>query len=253
MNNTSTPTHQTRRATRNGFRLLAGIALGALSLAFIGRASATDAPAIKISLVGDSTVTDTSGWGKAFAERLTSNVEVKNFARGGQSTKSYLDQKLIPGALVDRPTYVFIQFGHNDMPGKGPNRETDPKTTYQANLITMIDEIRAAGAQPILVTSLVRRDWNRKDGSLIDGLAPYTEAMKAVAAEKKVPLIDLHASSLALVQKLGQKGADDIGPMTPKNTRDNTHLSPKGAALMAGLIVEELPSKVPALAPYLKK
>jgi lysophospholipase L1-like esterase len=57
---------------------------------------------------------------------------------------------------------MLIQFGHNDMPGKGPERETDPKTTYRENLSRFVDEARAAGAQPILVTSIPRRNF--RDG-----------------------------------------------------------------------------------------
>jgi len=233
--------------------LIAGLLFGMLVAASSVRALAEEAPPIRIALVGDSTVTETAGWGKAFAELLTPNVRLTNCARGGQSTKSFLDQGLLATALLGHPNYVLIQFGHNDMPGKGPNRETDPNTTYRTNLIRYVDESRAAGAQPVLVSSLVRRTWNRTDGTLIDGLAPYAEAMKAVAAEKKVPLVDLHARSLVAVQNLGAKGSEDLGPMTEKGTRDGTHLSPKGAALMAGLVAEELRAAVPALVPYFKK
>ena len=55
-----------------------------------------------------------------------------------------------------RTTYVLIQFGHNDQPGKA-ERTTDLATEFPANLARYVDEVRAAGAMPVLVTPLTRR------------------------------------------------------------------------------------------------
>lgn len=207
--------------------------------------AAEDKPVIHIVLVGDSTVTDTAGWGKAFAELLQPGVRCTNTASGGQSTKSFLDGGRWAKALALRPTHMLIQFGHNDMPGKGPNRETDPKTTYRANLIRFVDEARAAGAQPILVTSIPRRNF--KDGKLVGELAPYVEAMRAVAAEKKVPLADLYARSVEAIEKLGPEASEELGPMKD-GKRDHTHLAKPGMELTARLLVEELRKVAPDLA-----
>ncbi|MCK5852419.1 hypothetical protein KAH27_05250 [bacterium] len=88
---------------------------------------------ITIVLVGDSTVTDDVGWGGAFAERLNDKVKTLNFAKKGSSSKSFYDLKYFVPALKAKPDYVFIQFGHNDQPGKGPDRETDPKDKTHLN------------------------------------------------------------------------------------------------------------------------
>ncbi|MGC3970711.1 MAG: GDSL-type esterase/lipase family protein [Pirellulales bacterium] len=103
--------------------------------------------AIKVVLVGDSTVTDTAGWGGAFGELLQPPAVCVNHAKGGASTKSYYASNLWKAALAEKPDYLFIQFGHNDMPGKGPHRETDAATTYRENLKLMIGEARAKGAE----------------------------------------------------------------------------------------------------------
>ena len=131
-----------------------------LCLAILNLAVATQAAAptkTRVVLAGDSTVTDTAGWGAAFAKRLAPNAECVNFSSGGQSSKSFRDSGRWKKALEAKPAFVLIQFGHNDMPGKGPNRETDPETTYRENLIRFVQEARAIGAQPILVTSMARR------------------------------------------------------------------------------------------------
>ncbi|HEX3654941.1 MAG TPA: rhamnogalacturonan acetylesterase [Pirellulales bacterium] len=206
------------------------------------------APAsVYIVLVGDSTVTDNAGWGRAFADLLLPTVRCTNTARGGQSTKSFLDSGNWAKALALHPTHVLIQFGHNDQPGKGPNRETDPKTTYRANLTRYVDEARAAGARPILVTSLTRRTFI--NGKLVDSLAPYPEAMKAVAAEKHVPLVDLHDRSFEVVERLGPVASEELGPFTKEGKRDHSHLAEPGKIMTAQLVVAELCKVAPDLAP----
>jgi len=207
---------------------------------------AADAP-IHIVLVGDSTITDKAGWGKAFADRLVPGVRCANASSGGQSTKSFLHGDRYTKALALHPTHVLIQFGHNDMPGKGPNRETDPKTTYSANLIRFVDEARAAGAQPILVTSIPRRTF-KEDGKLVGELAPYVEAMRAVAVDKKVPLVDLYARSVEAIERLGPAASEELGPIGKDGKRDHTHLADPGKELTAKLLIAELRKVVPNLA-----
>ena len=84
---------------------------------------------VRVVLVGDSTVTDEAGWGAGFAQLATGGVEVINMAADGRSSKSYIDEGLWAKALARRGQYYLVQFGHNDEPGKRPERETDPATT----------------------------------------------------------------------------------------------------------------------------
>src|SRR5262245_60447057 len=133
-------------------RLLPGVVILILSMALLARAQ--DKPKVRIVLAGDSTVTDGSGWGLGFGKALNDNVDLLNLSRGGRSSKSFRDEGSWQKVLDAKPNYVLIQFGHNDMPGKGPERETDAKTTFRENLARYVDEARAIGATPILVTSL---------------------------------------------------------------------------------------------------
>ena len=159
-------------------------------------AGATEMP-VHLVLVGDSTVTDQSGWGAGFRRFVADGTTVTNTAQGGRSSKSFIAEGHWAKALALKGDYYLIQFGHNDQPGKGPERETDPATTFTANMARYVDEVRALGAQPILVTSLVRRNFSKTDPARIDStLTPYVEAVKQLAAAKNVPLIDLHAASL---------------------------------------------------------
>lgn len=96
--------------------------------------TAAEPARVRIVLVGDSTVTDKGGWGGAFASLLKAPAMCVNLARSGSSSKSYYDQGHCQRALAQKRDYVLIQFGHNDQPGKGPQRETEPKTTYRTYL-----------------------------------------------------------------------------------------------------------------------
>jgi len=212
-----------------------------------------EASKVRIVLAGDSTVTDKAGWGAAFAERLAPGFECVNLARGGQSTKSFHDGGWWKKALEQKPAYVLIQFGHNDQPGKGPERETDPATTYRDYLRKFVDEARAAGAKPILVTSVVRRNFTA-EGKLESSLAPYADAVKAVAKEKQVPLVDLHQRSLELMNKIGPKAAEEFSPPHPTlpGKLDGTHLNAKGAASTTQLVIEELLTVEPSSKTWFK-
>ena len=87
-----------------------------------------------MAIIGDSTVCDypldtpSRGWGMFIAGYFDDSVKVVNLAASGRSTKTFIKEGLWQKTLDGKPTHVLIQFGHNDMPGKGPNRETDPKT-----------------------------------------------------------------------------------------------------------------------------
>ncbi|PPU03500.1 lysophospholipase [Xanthomonas arboricola pv. guizotiae] len=170
-------------------------------------AAAPALAASKIVLVGDSTTAVQGGWGPSFcAQHVSAFLSCLNLARGGRSTSNYRAEGSWDIALKElrsggyRQVVVLIQFGHNDQPGK-PGRSTDLATEFPANLRCYVAEARAAGAVPVLVTPLTRRQFER--GQLLDDLAPWAEATRAVARELQVPVVDLHARSRALVQGMG--------------------------------------------------
>lgn len=271
---------------------LISAAQAAVDPAVLDRPAPTPVRASKIVLVGDSTTAVQGGWGPAFCARhVTSFLTCTNLARGGRSTYNYRAEGswTLAEAEMRTPgyatTWVLVQFGHNDQPGK-PGRSTDLQREFPDNLRRYVREIRAAGAQPVLLTPLTRRQF--ADGVLIDDLAPWAEAVRAVAREMEVPLVDLHARSRAVVQALGPVaamplaqaaatpaqvsaalGGTTVGaapmagaPVAQNNAVtepmgqakvafDYTHLGPDGAALFATLVTEELARQVPSLRPLL--
>jgi len=232
--------------------LLGAVLTGAL-MSPSARAQGAPPPArtVRIVLVGDSTVTDDSGWGTGFRRLVTDAVEVVNTAANGRSSKSFIDEGRWADALAKRGQYYLIQFGHNDEPGKGPERETDPKTTYRANMARYVDDVRAIGATPVLVTSLVRRLY-KEDGTMRTTQTPYVETVRALADEKQVPLVDLHAISLTDAESAGDDVWADLSPRDDKGQVDRTHLNTKGSEVVGRMVVEALRKAVPELASMLR-
>jgi len=217
---------------------LASILLASAASAAFAQTAATTAPAAaptpepvrpirasKIILVGDSTTQGGSGWGGRFcSDHVVSFVACINLARGGRSTSNYRAEgswdialaemaSTIPSgtrAYVD--TYVLIQFGHNDQPGK-PGRSTDLATEFPQNLRRYVAEARERGAIPVLVTPLTRRQF--VDGKLDNDLEPWAAAVRAVAAETHTPLLDLNADSSAAVQAMGPSLAAGFAQSPP--------------------------------------
>jgi lysophospholipase L1-like esterase len=204
-------------------------------------------PSMRIVLVGDSTVTNDQGWGSGFSLLVTGDVEVVNLAAHGRSSKSFIAEGLWAEALAKQGQYYLIQFGHNDEPGKGPDRETDPKTTFRSNMARYVDDVRAIGAKPILITSLVRRIYN-EDGTIRTTQTPYVEAVRALAIEKQVLLVDLHAISLSDAEHAGNDVWADLSPRDDKGQIDRTHLNAKGSEVVGRMIAEALRRTVPDLA-----
>lgn len=208
----------------------------------------TTARPLRIALAGDSTVTERQGWGTGFAALLRPGASVSNHARGGRSSKSFVEEGHWEAVLAGRPDVVLIQFGHNDAPGKGPERETDPSTTYRENLARMVAGARAAGARPVLLTPLTRR-YVDEEGCVGSDLGLYADAARAVALERRVPLLDLHRLSIEAVDSMSPAGVAALGVTKEDGTLDRTHLSPAGSAFFGRLVASELGRVAPDLAP----
>ena len=208
----------------------------------------TKARPLRIALAGDSTVTERQGWGAGLAALVRPGGTIENHAKGGRSTKSFLEEGLWDGTLAGKPDVVLIQFGHNDAPGKGPEREADAFTAYRENLARMVDEARAGGARPVLLTSLTRR-YVDEEGCVRSDLGFWAEAARAVAFEKRVPLLDLHRLSIEAVDRMSPAEVAALGVPKEDGTLDRTHLSPAGSALFGAIVARELGRVVPDLAP----
>lgn len=224
---------------------------------------------VTVHTIGDSTMAikpdpdknPERGWVQVLPQYFNENVEIKNYAVNGRSTKSFRERgnwKPVLEALKPGD-YLFIQFGHNDSKDTDPERYTNPQTAYRYNLIRYIEEARAKGAVPILFSSIARRKFN-KEGVLLDAHGNYTLVARMVAQEMKVPFFDMQYLTENLETAYGVEGSKKLHlhyqpgeiPYYPEGKDDNTHLSELGANEISKLFIEELKRQKHPLAKYLK-
>ncbi|HEV2437769.1 MAG TPA: rhamnogalacturonan acetylesterase [Verrucomicrobiae bacterium] len=232
--------------------LLLILMIFALALRSVSADGPATNPPVRLVIVGDSTVCNypaksvRRGWGMFIQDYFNSNrLQVINLALSGRSTKTFIQEGHWAAALKEKPDYVLIQFGHNDSHAPDRPESTDAKTTYRQYLRQYIDESRAIGAKPVLITSMCRRNF-KADGQVVNTLLPYANAMKAVAEQKHVPLVDLNTASVRLCNRLGPKASEALA----NSPKDHTHFNAKGAKEMAGLILQQLLVVEPSLKKY---
>ena len=164
-----------------------GILLAAVLLFSAGTSLAQQRK--RLFTIGDSTMSYNNkpydpaydrgyGWGDALKRVFdTTRLEVRNYARSGRSSKSFIDEGLWDKVLaqLEPGDWLLIQFGSNDQKAD-PKRHTDAETSFRDNFRRFIREAREKGAEPLLATSVVRRRFD-KGGKLIDTYGPYITAV----------------------------------------------------------------------------
>jgi len=209
---------------------------------------------ITVYLAGDSTMSDKevkaypeTGWGMPFHAFFDTTVTVKNIAKNGRSTKSFIAEGLWSSISnnLNNGDYVLIQFGHNDeVPTK---TNYTPPADFKANLVKFITETRAKMGNPVLITPVARRKFGA-DGMVQGTHDVYSAIVRTVAQEQNVPLIDLDKESQALVQKLGTDDSKMLynylapgeNPNYPDGKQDDTHFSELGARKMAEIVLTDI-------------
>lgn len=224
-----------------------------------------------IFLIGDSTVADYSlendyqdkrfplnGWGQVFQSFFkkdslnsvknlikTDSVIVVDKAKGGRSTRTFFEEGRWAEVYkaLKKNDIVMIQFGHNDAAVDKPERYVN-LTGYKEFLRLYVNQTREKGAMPILITP-VNRNYPWKEGKLSNVHGEYPNAVKEVATELNVKLIDLTQLS---IDNFTAKGQDEVTKnyfmnldkgiykAYPDGLKDNTHFQKEGAVAVAQLV-----------------
>lgn len=209
---------------------------------------------VTVYMVGDSTMADRydtietpeRGWGQVFPTFLSGKAIVRNHAKNGRSTKSYLAEGRWDKVMetLGKGDVVILQFGHNDA------KESDslrfcPPDKYAENLTFMIRQAKAVGAKPVLCTPIARRHF--KNGELQYVHGDYPAKAKDVAQLEQVPLVDMTTMTMEWLASLGDEGSQPYfvyvmqpGEYSkyPEGKTDNTHLRLAGAVQVARLFAE---------------
>ncbi|MBW8860596.1 MAG: rhamnogalacturonan acetylesterase, partial [Caulobacter sp.] len=204
-----------------------------------------------VYLAGDSTVTDQrfepgASWGQMLPRFFKPDVSVANHAESGETLKSFLFEHRLDKLLsrIKPGDWLLIQFGHNDQKVQWPQTYVEAATTYRDYLKVYVGEARRRGATPVLVTSPHRRRFDAAR-RIINTHGDYPAAVRAVARETGVPLIDLLDMSAAFYEALGP---DQAWKAFADGGKDATHHNNYGAYQLACCVVEGVRSAVPDLA-----
>lgn len=211
----------------------------------------------KFFIAGDSTAqtydsikTLQRGWGQMMQKHLGSDFVVDNRAIGGRSTNSFIREErwkklvddIAPGDIV------AIQFGHNDASTR-PERHTS-YDEYRSNLLRMVADVRKAGGEPILLTSVVMRTY--QNGNLVDDrLKAYPAIARQVARDEKVRLIDVNLMTRDTVLLLGEEASKQlymwveagVDSTYKDGKQDDTHLNAVGAEAVAKYVAKQFINK----------
>lgn len=210
--------------------------------------TANDVPTIW--LCGNSTVVDQdyepwASWGQMITRWFTDGVAVANYAESGETATSFIGAgrlKKITSLMKDGD-YIFMEFGHNDQKEKRPG--SGAFYNYAYALKQFVDEARAKGVTPVFVTPTQRRSFD-KEGKIQETHANYPEAMRWVAKDLGVPVIELHDMTRSFYEALGVEESKHAFVHYPAGTypgqtkafEDNTHFNPYGAFEIAKMVIE---------------
>ncbi|HET9570316.1 MAG TPA: rhamnogalacturonan acetylesterase [Bacteroidales bacterium] len=220
--------------------------------------------AVTVFLCGNSTVVDQDnepwcGWGQMIPRFFDDKICFANYAESGEAANSFASAGRLKKILtkIKPGDYVFVEFGHNDQKQKGPN--DGPWASYTTNLRRYITETRAQGGIPVLVTSMHRRNFDDQ-GKVVNTLGEYPDAVRKLASEEQVALIDLNAMSKILYEAWGPKESikafvhypANTFPNQPKALADNTHFNSYGGYEIAKCIVEGIKKALPELSVHIR-
>ncbi|MFA9370187.1 MAG: rhamnogalacturonan acetylesterase [Labilibaculum antarcticum] len=205
--------------------------------------------ALTIFLCGDSTVVDQENepwcsWGQIIPCFFSDDVCFANYAESGETTSGFIARRRLEKLLtqVKPGDYVFVEFGHNDQKEKGEGKGA--YLNFTDRLKDFVAEAREKGAIPVFVTPTQRRSFN-DEGKIIDTHGDYPDAMRKLASEENVPLIDLHSYTRTFYEAMGVENSVNAFVHYPANTfpnqekalKDNTHFNPFGADQIAKCVV----------------
>jgi lysophospholipase L1-like esterase len=205
---------------------------------------------ITLYLCGNSTVVNQedepwASWGQMITRFFKPGIAVANHAESGLTLGSFLGSLRLEKIMsVIKPgDYLFVEFGHNDQKDKGPN--DGAWKSYTERLRLFVQQARAKGAVPVIITSTSRRSFG-PDNKIINSLGDFPAAARSLAAEEKVALIDLNLMSTRLYEALGVEPSKKAFVHYPANSypgqdkalADNTHFNPYGAYELAKCVIQ---------------
>lgn len=208
-----------------------------VSFALVAGLSAT---AGNLILVGDSTLAPRKpelrigSWGDSMGDKLKDGWKIVNVAVGGKTVRTIQEGRVScwqkAQDVLQKGDFVIVQFGINDAAKKKLVEIPD----FKAEFAKFADVIRAKGATPVFCSPVTSGTYG-KDGKFRrnESRAKYGNAIKEVAAEKKVDFIDMTELTCGVLSGLDKAAGEDLyvgkTERNGKPTFDTCHPSKAGA------------------------
>ncbi len=217
-----------------------------------------------VFLCGNSTVVDQdnepwASWGQMIPRFFDDRIAFANYAESGERTDTFINAGRLKKLLTQMKAgdWIFIEFGHNDQKLKGVGKGAF--YSYMTSLKVFVDEARARGAHPVLVTPTCRRSFD-ETGHIRNTHEDYPEAMRWMSARENIPLIELNGMTRTLYETLGVEESKRAFVHYPAGTypgqtkalEDNTHFNPYGAYQIAKCVIEGMKRLELPLVRYLR-
>jgi lysophospholipase L1-like esterase len=194
-----------------------------------------------VFLCGDSTMCDQpaepyNSWGQMITRWFKPDMVVSNLAISGETMPAFLTENRLTKitSQMKAGDYVLVQFGHNDMKSTAEGA----LETYKKNLVRFVTETKTKGGVPVLITPVSRETFG-EDGKITNSFVTakgddYVAAVKEVAKEQGVTLLDLNALAATLYEAMGP-GKAQVLFATPQ---EKTHHSDYGSYEIAKCVVK---------------
>ena len=221
--------------------------------------------AITVFLCANSTVVDQDyepwiGWGQMAPQFFNDKVSIANYAESGETATGFIARGRLDKLLTQAKAgdYIMVEFGHNDQKERGEG--IGAYLNFTERLKFFIAKAKEIGAQPVFITPTQRRSFN-KEGKIMDTHGDYPDAMRKLATEEGIPLIDLHSYTRTLYEAMGVEASinafvhypANTFPNQPKALKDNTHFNPYGGYEIAQCVIYGMKQIELPLVEYLRK
>ena len=220
---------------------------------------------VTVFLCANSTVVDQDyepwiGWGQIAPLFFNDKVSIANYAESGETVSGFIGRRRLEKLLTQMKAgdYIFMEFGHNDQKEKGEGK--GPYQNFTEGLKHFLIKAREKGANPVFITPTQRRSFN-KEGKIVDTHGDYPDAMRKLAKEEGIPLIDLHSYTRTLYEAMGVEKSINAFVHYPANTfpnqtkelKDNTHFNPYGGYQIAQSVIYGIKQVQLPLAKFLRE
>ncbi len=200
------------------------------------------------------------GWGETLPEFMQPDAKILNFAKAGASTSSFRMHKHWDKLLEAKPTYALLALGANDTP---PKKYSNTIDQFKENLRQFVADCNANGIKPIFVTLNQSMGWNKdktklvfstKEGPIRKDRIPYSQGIREVAAELKLPCLELFETQTKYMVQLGEERCRTLYRYNPETQKlDPSHTNLEGARFVAFIIAELLSQSDTPLAGFVNQ